>query len=102
MHQRRHCEERSDDAIQTAFLALDYFAALAMTDHSERSSELLDEARVIQILDVRDLLDDADFEQEIGGFLVERLEFGLEELLAGGLGLPAQIFGGVAELLAAL
>src|SRR5438552_15374632 len=28
----RHCEERSDEAIQTSFVALDCFATLAMTD----------------------------------------------------------------------
>jgi hypothetical protein len=36
-NQRRHCEERSDEAIQTGAAALDCFAALAMTGQFDRN-----------------------------------------------------------------
>jgi hypothetical protein len=32
----RHCEERSDEAIQSSFVALDCFASLAMTIQQKR------------------------------------------------------------------
>src|SRR6201999_3039506 len=35
-YQCRHCEERSDEAIQTSCLALDCFASLAMTESIRR------------------------------------------------------------------
>src|SRR6478752_2349636 len=63
---------------------------------------LLDEARVVEIVGLRNLLDDADLEQQGSRFLGEGLPLAGEELLVGGLVLPAQIFGRVAKLLAAL
>jgi hypothetical protein len=36
LHRRRHCEERSDEAIQNGAAALDCFASLAMTIQRHR------------------------------------------------------------------
>src|SRR5436190_1403057 len=62
----------------------------------------LNEARIRKLRQIRDLLDDADLEQEVGRLLRERVELAGEEGLVGGLVLPAQIFRRVAELLARL
>src|SRR2546423_12784877 len=55
------------------------------------SGALLDEPRIGQRVEIRHLLDDADFEQQVGGFLAELLELAGEELPVRGLILPAQV-----------
>src|SRR6267154_6735686 len=63
---------------------------------------LLDEARIKEVVDLRNRFDDADLEQQVCGLLVKGLELAHEEFLVRGLVLPAQIFRRVAELFAGL
>src|SRR6185369_6119067 len=63
---------------------------------------LLHEAGVDRGVDIRLGLDDAGLEQEIGGFLHERLDLAAEELLVGGRVLPAKIGLRFLEILGAL
>src|ERR1700716_2881831 len=67
-----------------------------------RSAGLLDEAGVDDAGDVGDGFDDADLEQQVGGFLGEGLQLAGEELLVRRFVLPAQVLGRVAELLSRL
>src|SRR5262249_17265802 len=52
--------------------------------------------------DLGDLVNNADLEQQIGGFLGEGLKLPGEKFLVGGLVLPAQVFCRVAKLLTRL
>src|SRR5437764_14537923 len=62
----------------------------------------LDEPRIGQRVEIRHLLDDADFEEQVGGFLAELLQLAGEELLVPGPILPAQVLLRRLELFACL
>src|SRR5262245_57171010 len=66
------------------------------------SSGLLNKSRVGELTQIRNLLDHAGLQQQVGGLLVEGDELAGEERLVGGSVLPAQILRGVAELIARL
>src|SRR2546426_5024769 len=66
------------------------------------SGALLDEPRIGQRVEIRHLLDDADFEEQVGGFLAELLELAGEELLVRSPILPAQVLLRRLELFARL
>src|SRR6185369_14218649 len=60
------------------------------------------ELRIGERVQIRRLLQDAGFEENVRRVLVELLKLAGEKLLVGGLVLPAQIRGRLAELLARL
>src|SRR5262245_64336342 len=64
--------------------------------------QLVDVAGIDDAGDLRDLLDNPDLQEQIGGFLGEGLKLRGEKFLVGGLVLPAQVFCRVAKLLARL
>src|SRR6266511_1207344 len=63
---------------------------------------LLDEPRIGQRVEIRHLLDDADFKEQVGGLLAELLELAREELPVRGPILPAQVLLRRLELFARL
>src|SRR6266568_1319585 len=67
-----------------------------------RGRRSLDEPRVRQRVEIRHLLDDADFEEQVGGLSAELLELAGEELLVRGLILPEEILLRRLELFARL
>src|SRR5437667_11151147 len=67
-----------------------------------QAGALLDEPRIGQRVEIRHLLDDADFEEQVGGFLAELLQLAGEELLVPGPILPAQVLLRRLELFARL